>query len=275
MKEIARNLFSIKGLTLMVVSLIFSLNAVAARHYESIDWKLPSTRFSDLGLDPSKIAQIAQGGQFVIVSNPQDFSFWNARNKKLQQFTGQRITYVASVIDAPIEEVRQMAWDIESQGDFSPLLNDTTHISTSGNTRIGSYEQEIKVPIVKLVSDFIVQLNKYDNGDIGMVLIDEGDIESMYQYWEFFPLGENRTLTVLSGWQDTDSASFMYSVLLEAEPALGKVFPVLTMWERVVQFRNEAQKRHPELAPKEMILFTTSVRSMVSSATIKPWILMN
>lgn len=266
MKAVVRTLFGRNDLTLMMVLLVFSLDALAARHYESIEWELPSTRFSDLGLDPSKIAQIAQGGQFVIVSNPQDFSFWNARNKKPQQFTGQRITYVASVIDAPVEEVRQMTWDIESQGEFSPLLNNTALISTSGNTRIGSYEQEIKVPIIKLVSDFIVQLNKYENGDIGMVLIDEGDIESMYQYWEFFPLDENRTLTVLSGWQDTESASFMYSVLLEAEPALGKVFPVLTMWERVVQFRNEAKKRHPELASKanNVIYDIRSINGFVS-----------
>lgn len=216
--------------------------------YSLIDWELPSTRFSQLGLDPKKISQIAQGGQFVMVSNPKDFTFWNARHKKFQQFTDQRITYVASVVNAPVNEVRQMAWDLGAQGKFSPLLNDTKNIRTTGNSRIAAYEQEIKVPIIKIVSDFVVQLNKYDNGDMGMVLIDEGDIESMYQYWEFFPLDNHRTLTVLSGWQDTDSASFMYKVLLEAEPALGKVFPVLTMWERLVQFKEEAARRYPMMA---------------------------
>ncbi|PCJ18836.1 MAG: hypothetical protein COB04_06695 [Gammaproteobacteria bacterium] len=218
------------------------------KEYESIEWKLPSAKFSDLGLSPKKVAEIANGGQFVVVSKPQDFTFWNARQKELQDFKQKRVTYVATVIPAPLEEVRAMVWDLEGQEKYSPLLFDNTNISTNGNVRIGSYEQIIKAPIIKLASDFIVQLNKYDSGDIGMVLIDEGDIESMYQYWEFFPLDDNRTLTVLSGWQDTDSASLVYKVILEAEPAIGKIFPILTMYERIVQFKNEAARLHPEIA---------------------------
>ena len=219
-----------------------------ASDYQSIGWKLPSAKFSDLGLSAEKVAQIANGGQFIIVSKPQDFTFWNARQKKLQEFENKRVTYAATVIPAPIEEVRSMVWDLEGQEKFSPLLFENTVLSTDGDVRIGSYEQIIKAPIIKLASDFVVQFNRYDSGDIGMVLIDQGDIESMYQYWEFFPLDDNRTLTVLSGWQDTDSASFMYKVILEAEPAIGKIFPILTMYERLVQFKNEAARLHPEVA---------------------------
>ena len=251
MKTIIQKLFLASKILLISIPSVINFNANAATEYQPIEWNVPSSRFSEFGLDPEKVANITNGGQFAIVSNPHDFTFWNARTKEQQHFTNKRIIYVVTVIDAPVEELRQMVWDIGEQDNFSPLLNDTTNISTKGNVRIGSYEQSIKLPIIKLVSDFVVQINKHDNGDIGMILIDEGDVESMYQYWEFFPLSENKTLTVLSGWQDTDSASFVYKVVLNAEPALEKVFPILTTYERLRQFRNEATRRHPELAPKE------------------------
>lgn len=250
MQKIVLGSLRLAGSILAFVCLFGSSSLYASKSYEQVDWDLPSVRFSELGLSPEKVAQIANGGQFVVVSNPKDFTFWNARNKKMKDFKGQRITYVATVIPAPVEEVREMVWDLEGQEAYSPLLNDNTVISTNGNVRIGSYEQEIKAPIIKLASDFVVQFTRYDDGDMGMVLIDEGDIEAMYQYWEFFPLDENRTLTVLSGWQDTDSASFMYKVILEAEPAIGKIFPILTMYERLVQFRNEAARKYPDIAVK-------------------------
>ena len=221
-----------------------------AKSYDFIQWQLPSKRFADLGVDAKKIAQISDGGQFLVVSNPQNFSFWNARKKQLQEFKNKRVIYAATVIDAPADEVREMVWDLQSQGDFSPLLEDTTNLRTEGNVRIASYEQIIKVPILKLASDFVVQLNRYDNGDIGMVLIDKGDIEATFQYWEFFPLDDHRTLTVLSGWQDTDSASLMYKIILQAEPSIGRVFPILSIYERLAQFKQEAARRHPDIAEK-------------------------
>jgi len=235
---------------LLVVLLVFTYNAHAAKDYQAVDWEVPTAKFADLNLDSEKIAQLAQGGQFLIVSDPQDFISWNAKTKQPQEFKNQRVIYAATVIDAPADEIRDMAWDMESQEDFSPLLSDTENIKTEGNIRIASLHQIIKLAILKLSSDFVVQLKKFDNGDIGMVLIDEGDVESLFQYWEFFPLEGNRTLTVLSGWQDTDSASFMYKTVLEAEPSIGKVFPILTLYERLVRFKDEAEKRHPELASK-------------------------
>jgi len=255
-----------RPIVLMIILSSLFINAHAGKNYQTIDWQLPSVRFSELNLDSNKIAAITHGGQFIIVSKPQDFTFWNARKKQLQDFKQQRITYVATVIDAPIDEVQAMVWDLESQAAFSPLLNDTKIIRSGDNVQIGSYEQIIKVPVIKLVSDFVLQFNRYENGDVGMMLIDEGDIEAMYQYWEFFPLDERRTLTVLSGWQDTDSADFMYKVLLEAEPALGKIFPILTMYERLVQFKEEAARQHPEYAekPDEKLYDIRSINAYMS-----------
>ncbi|PCJ14390.1 MAG: hypothetical protein COB04_15390 [Gammaproteobacteria bacterium] len=239
---------------------------LSAEEYQPVEWQLPSARFADLKFNPTKIAKITQGGQFVIVANPKDFKLWNARKNKVQLFENKRVTYVATVIDAPIEEVRAMAWDFEGQEKFSPLLEDIKVLSEKENLLIGSYQQTIKVPVIKLVSDFVVQFNKHENGDIGMLLIDEGDVEAMFHYWEFFPLDDQRTLTVLSGWQDTDSADFMYKVVLEAEPALGKVFPILNLYERIVQFKDEAARRHPDVAekPDEGIYDIRSINGYIS-----------
>lgn len=240
----------IKSFFLTFTLLIGAFNAQSAVKYPLVEWTVPSAKFADLHLDSQKIADLAQGGQFLIVSHPQDFTSWNARTKKNQNFKNQKVIYAATVIDAPADEIREMVWDMKSQGDFSPLLSKTKNIRTEGNSRIASMNQIIKLTVIKLNSNFVVQINQLDNGDIGMVLVDEGDVESLYQYWEFFPLDDNKTLTVLSGWQDTDSASFMYKTVLEAEPSIGKVFPVLTMYERLVQFKNEAAKRHPENAQR-------------------------
>lgn len=250
MKTIMENCFRACRILLVVIPSLYTLTAHAATEYPSINWELPATRFSELGISPEKVAQLAQGGQFVIVSNPKDFTFWNARQKELQAFKNQRVVYAAMEIDAPLSEVQEMVWDMGSQEDFTQWLQDTENLRTEGNVRIASYEQVIKAPIMKLASDFVVQLNKYEDGDIGMVLIDKGDVESMFQYWEFFPLGDNKTLTVLSSWQDTDSASFMYKVVLEAEPVIGSVFPILATYQRLRQFQQEAENRHPELAIK-------------------------
>ena len=249
------------------LTLVFAGNTFSANtQYQTIDWNPPTLKFADMGLDPAKTGEIANGGQIVIYSHPQDFTFWNARSKQMQEFKDQRMTYVISVINAPAEEVRQMVWDLEGQGKFSPLLKKTKNLSTQGNTRIASFEQIIKVPILKLASEFVVQLDRRDNGDIGMVLIGDGDVESLYQYWEFFPLGENKTLTVLSGWQDIDSASLMYKIILEAEPAIGEVFPILTLYERLTQFKNEADRRRPELkaSSDEKIYDIRSVNGFIS-----------
>ena len=251
MNTITRKYIQACRLTLLFALSAYGFTAQAGTDYPSIEWQLPTARFADLDLDPQNIAELAQGGQFIVIANPEDFTFWNARQKKLQDFKAKRVVYAAMVIDAPMEEIREMIWDIGSQDKFTELLKDTKNIRTEGNVRIASYEQVIKAPIMKLASDFIVQLNKYDNGDIGMVLIDEGDVESMFQYYEFFPLGDNKTLTVLSSWQDTDSASFMYKVVLEAEPVIGSVFPILATYTRLRKFQEEAAKRHPELATKK------------------------
>ena len=241
-----------KALKLMLLLTLsaYGFSAQAGKDYASIDWQLPTARFADLDLNPKEVADLAQGGQFVVIANPEDFTFWNARQKKLQDFKAKRVVYAAMVIDAPAEEIQEMIWDIGSQDQFTDLLQDTKNIRTEDNVRIASFEQVIKAPIMKLASDFIVQLNKYDNGDIGMVLIDEGDVESMFQYYEFFPLGGGKTLTVLSSWQDTDSASLMYKVILEAEPVIGSVFPILATYTRLREFQEEAARRHPEQASK-------------------------
>lgn len=236
----------VNGFMLFIISAFYVSIGQATEEYQSIEWSLPSARFADLDVSPQLIAQIAQGGQIIISSKAQDFSFWNARSKQQQDFKNKRVIYAATVINAPADEIREMVWDLGSQKDYSPLLSKTKNISTQGDVRIGSYIQTIKLPIIKLASTFVVQHNRLDNGDIGMVLIDQGDIESYFQYWEFFPLADNKTLTVLSSWQDTDSASFMYKILLEAEPAAGKVFPILTLYERLERFKFEASQRHPE-----------------------------
>ena len=250
MKKITGKCFKACQILLVLIPSVLALTAHATPKYSAIDWELPAARFSDLNLSPEKVADLAQGGQFVIVANPKDFTFWNARQKKMQDFKQQRVVYAAMVIDAPMAEIQDMVWDLGEQDKFTQWLKDTENLSTDNNVRIASYEQEIKVPLIKIASDFIVQLNKYDDGDIGMVLIDEGDIESMFQYWEFFPLGDNKTLTVLTSWQDTDSASFMYSVILKAEPVIGSVFPILATYQRLRQFQQEAANRHPELIPE-------------------------
>ena len=233
------------------ISLIYLSGAHATTEYKTIEWQSPAPTFSELGLNPDKVAAIASGGQFVIVAKPRDFTLWNARKKELQTFKNKSVIYTATVIDAPADEIREMVWDMKNQGKYLPLLKDTKNLRTENNVRIASFEQIIKVPILKLASDFIVQINKYDNGDIGMVLIDEGDVEASFQYWEFFPIDEHRTLTVLTGWQDTDSASLMYNIILEAEPSFGRVFPVLMLYQRLVHFRDEAARRYPEIAAKE------------------------
>lgn len=250
----------------ILLSSIYILAAHATTEYKIIDWQSPAPTFSELGLNPDKVASIASGGQLVIIAKPQDFTLWNARKKQPHKFKNKSVIYTATVIDAPADEVREMVWDMESQGKYLPLFNHTTNLRTEGNIRIASYEQVIKVPILKLASDFIVQMNKYDNGDIGMVLVDEGDVEAIFQYWEFFPLDEHRTLTVLAGFQDTDSASFMYKIILDAEPSFGRAFPVLMLYERLVQFRDEAARRHPEIAqkPDETIYDLKTVNTYVS-----------
>ncbi|PCJ17518.1 MAG: hypothetical protein COB04_08680 [Gammaproteobacteria bacterium] len=250
MKNLTRQCIKACQSLLILIPSVFALTAQAAPKYSAVDWELPSTRFAELGLSANKVADLAQGGQFVIVGNPQDFTFWNAREKKMQEYRNQRVVYAAMVINAPRAEIQEMVWDMGSQDQFTQWLKDTENLSTEGNVRIASYEQVIKVPVIKLASDFVVQLNKQDNGDIGMMLIDEGDVGSLFQYWEFFPIDDNRTLTVLSTWQDTDSASFMYKTVLEAEPVIGSVFPILATYQRLRQFETEASSRHPELAPK-------------------------
>jgi len=215
----------------------------ANKNPEFISWELPVTKFSDFGVDPNKISSLIGDGQLVVHSRPIDFSSWDARNNVVKDFQRQRVSYVASVVRAPANLVREMVWDMGQQDDFSPLLAEAKNLHTEGNKRIGTFRQIIKVPILTLESPFVFQLEKLPNGDIATLLIDKGDVSSTFQYWEFFELGSNTTLVVLTGWQDVGSASLSYRILLEAEPALGKVFPLLSLYERIKQFKAEAESR--------------------------------
>lgn len=263
----SRRIYRLRYLLLVLMFALTAPSYAAKDKYRQIDWELPAPRFAEFGVSAEKVAQIAGGGQFVIVAKPADFEFWNARSSQLKSFQDKRVIYVATVIDAPADEVREMVWNFDNHEDISPLLKKTKVIQKyNDNSVVVSYEQIIKVPIIKLASDFVMQMDKKENGDIGMVLVDKGDVESSYQYFEFFPVGKNRTLAVLSGWQDTDSASFTYKLILEAEPAIGKVFPTLWLYERIVQFQNEAAKRYPEIAqkPDDKVYDIRSVNAYIS-----------
>ena len=58
----------------------------------------------------------------------------------------------------------------------------------------------------------------------------------------------------------------MYKTILDAEPSFGRAFPVLMLYERLVQFRDEAARRHPDIAPKkdETIYDLMTVNTYVS-----------
>jgi len=236
--------FLIKTLYFFIFCIGVSGIAWSKESPQIIEWEMPVDRFVSFGVSPQKLANLIGEGQFVINSKSTDFLSWNARENRTQSYQGKRVAYMVSVIHAPVDKIRDMVWDMGSQDDFSPLLSKAKNLQTLGNKRIASFEQIIKAPIIKLESPFVWQITKEENGDISTVLIDKGDVESTFQYWEFFKLNDNSTLVVLSGWQDTDSASFMYKVMIDSEPALGKVFPLLSLYERIQQFKLEAEKRY-------------------------------
>jgi len=229
--------------TLLIILIAASGFSWAKSELKTISWQLPVKKFADFKMDPNKIANLIGDGQFVVHSKPADFVSCDSKNRLSKKYEEQRVAYMMSVINAPANVVREMVWDMGSQDAFSPLLKESKNLYTENNKRIGEFTQIIKVPILTLKSPFVFQLEKLPNGDIATVLIDKGDVDSIFQYWEFFELNDGSTLVVLTGWQDTASASFTYKILLEAEPALGKVFPLLTLYERIKRFKEEAESR--------------------------------
>lgn len=246
--------------------LLCSESTWAKDNYEYISWEMPVARFSEFGVQPKKIAKLIGDGQIVLNSASTDFTSWDAKNNNLKKYSGQRVAYMASVIRAPADVIRELVWDMGKQDDFSPLLLDAENLKTDGNKRIARFEQLIDVPIIKLKSPFVFQLERLANGDIATVLVAEGDVNSTFQYWEFFELDDSTTLVVLTGWQDVSTASLSYKVLLESEPALGKVFPLLSLYERIKQFKNEAERRSvgDQLTRKNIKHDIRSVNSFVS-----------
>ncbi|PCK02600.1 MAG: hypothetical protein COA42_21970, partial [Alteromonadaceae bacterium] len=65
----------VNGFMLFIISAFYVSIGQATEEYQSIEWSLPSARFADLDVSPQLIAQIAQGGQIIISSKAQDFSF--------------------------------------------------------------------------------------------------------------------------------------------------------------------------------------------------------
>lgn len=230
--------------TIFLISITVSGLSWANENPGLISWQMPAKRFADFNVEPKEIANLIGDGQFVVHSKPVDFMSWDSENGQLKKYEGQRVAHMMSVINAPADVVREMVWDVGGQAAYSPLLKNSKNLSTKDNKRIGEFIQIIKVPILTLESPFVFQVEKLPNGDIATVLIDKGDVDSIFQYWEFFKLNDNSTLVVLSGWQDTASASLSYKILLESEPALGKVFPLLTLYERINRFKEEAESKN-------------------------------
>lgn len=214
-----------------------------AKTYTHADIVFPVKKFSEFGVDPNQIVNLIGEGQLVLNSHPESFTTWDAQNNVLKEYKNKRVGYAFSVIRAPADEIRDMVWDMGSQGEYSPLLRKSKNLETKNNIRFAKFKQIIKTPVMTLASTFVWQLERLDNGDIATYLIDKGDVGSIFQYWQFFKLNEKETLVVLTGWQDIDTATFSYKLMVDSEPALGKVFPLLTLYERLVQFKLEAEKR--------------------------------
>ncbi len=224
------------------ISLVLALSlsiasslSLAKKKHEIVEWTNPTPTFSELNLDTQTLSDIIGKGQLIITHAPKDISFWT--QGKLKDYQDVRFSSAMIVVDAPTQEVKKVVGKIENYGEFMPQIRKAKIIEEKEHHYLTSYIQQYNMGPFPLKSKFHWQYSHEDNGDLSFILHD-GDVDGAIGRYEFIELPNDKTLLVLTTWQDLDTAKLTYRMMIKANADFKATMPAVAAAIVQLQLQN-------------------------------------
>jgi len=180
-------------------------------------------RFQDNNISMSELVRLTESEQLIIL-HPQKKMVVPIGDGKKQEFDVRFVTTL-SVINAPVQRVRDVVTDFLNYSEFMPQTESSKIISKAKDHVVLEIKLSVKVPLIHIGFRFTLDYFMAPNGDITWSRI-KGDIQGNVGRYEFIALTPNRTMLVMTYWTELQGIGFLMRLLLRMQPDLKLAIPI-------------------------------------------------
>lgn len=229
-------LLSALSALLLSIALGFTQTASAAKKFDLVEWTSPVPSIHELNLDYQVMSKMIGEGQLIITQAPRDFDLWT--KGKIKSYQNARFSTVMIIINKPKKLVRELVLDTERYTEFMPQIRKSTVSKQSDKHFMSSLTQVYQMGPFPLKAKFDWQHTLEENGDIS-TLLHSGDIDAAAGRFEFLEISENKTLLVLTNWQDLSTAKLAFRILVKANPDFKSTIPAIAASLLLQQYKEK------------------------------------
>ena len=202
-------------------------------------------RIQDMGIQMKQMAKIAEMGQFLLLHTVRKMTI--PIGKQMETFD-IRFSSSMTVINAPVEKVKQVVTDFNHYHEFMPQTKWVEIISQTQDHIQAKFKLSIKIPLIRFGVKFVLDYYLEPSGDITWTQI-SGDMQGNIGRYEFVPLSENKTLLIFTFWSDIHDISFIMNLILKAQPDIELAIPVSTGALVVDSIKKRAENKPASTIP--------------------------
>lgn len=180
-------------------------------------------RFQDNNISMAELVRLVNNEQLIIL-HPLKKKSLPIGDGKTQEFNVRFVTTL-SVIDAPIQRVREVVTDFINYHEFMPQTESSKIISETKDHVVHEVKLSVKVPLIHIGFRFTLDYFMAPNNDITWSRV-KGDIKGNVGRYEFIALTPNRTMLILTYWAELQGIGFLMRLLLRMQPDLELAIPI-------------------------------------------------
>jgi ribosome-associated toxin RatA of RatAB toxin-antitoxin module len=205
-------------------------------------------RFQDNSIPITDLVGLAENEQLIIFHPSKKQSLPIGDGKK-QEFNVRFVTTI-SVIEAPVQRVREVVTDFVNYDEFMPQTESSIIISKTKDHVVHEAKLSVKVPLIHIAFRFTLDYFMAPNGDITWSRV-KGDIKGNVGRYEFIALTPNRTMLIMTYWAELQGIGFLMRLLLRIQPDLELAIPISSgaLIVDAIKKRSEmtSKTKHPNL----------------------------
>lgn len=172
------------------------------------------------------------------------------RERKGQRNKHFQIRFVSgmTVLNSSAEQIRGLLMNPATYPDIFPNTDKARLIARTANSVTYELRHGIRLPLINWHTTLRSQMIHEADGSLLVNLVD-GDIDDATARWEIIPLGNNRTLVVLTDWSNLTGSTWLYRLVLKAQPDLPAALPWIVTSSALESLRRKIEgnpQRKPE-----------------------------
>ena len=180
-------------------------------------------KFQDNNIPMTELVQLAESEQLIVLQ-PLKKKSLPIGNGKTREFDVRFVTTL-SVIDSPIQRVREVVTDFMNYHEFMPQMESSKIISRTKDHVVHEAKLSVKVPLIHIGFRFTLDYFMAPDGDITWSCV-EGDIQGNVGRYEFIALTPDRTMIIMTYWAELQGIGFLMRLLLRMQPDLELAIPI-------------------------------------------------